>query len=474
MGMNITQPIEMDTRDSGEVSLVDLVRDKTGSNVYRCYQCVKCTSGCPLSDQFDMTPNQIMRAVQLGEDSVLESKAIWLCASCYTCATRCPQGIDVTGVMDTLRIESKRRKITPGIPEIAKFNELFMANIKRFGRVYELGLMATHNIVLKKPFRDFKMGLRMLMRGKLGLIPEFSRKKKDTTKADYGDKAIAYFPGCSMSCSAAEYGRSVESVTEALGVELVEPEGWGCCGAGAAHATDHELALTLPMKAVTTVEKMGFDTLTSACSACFSRLKCSEQATRQNEDTARMVGQTLGYEYQGSVDVHHLVDILIDKCGLNEISARVTNPLKGLKVACYYGCLITRPAKVTGAEDAEYPMKIDHLLCSLGAETVEWQSKTDCCGGSLGVTQTDVAAGLMQKIMTNAQTAGAEAIVTMCPICHLNLDSRQEEMGLKEDVPILQATQLMALAFGQGVDGAALKHNLVDARPYLKQKGVLS
>ncbi len=474
MDMRAIQPVETEVPDCGETMLADLVRETTGSNVHSCYQCLKCTSGCPLADQFDMTPNQIMRAVQLGDETVLESKAIWLCASCYTCATRCPQAIDVTGVMDTLRIEAKRRNVKPGIPEIARFNELFMANIKRFGRVYEVGLMAAFNLFLRKPLRDFRLGLRMLQRGKLGLLPEFPNKKTGTVKADHGENAIAYYPGCSMSCSAAEYGRSVESVASAMGVELVEPDGWGCCGAGAAHATDHQLALTLPMKTVATVEKMGFDTLTSPCSACFSRLKYSEQAVRRDEDTARMVGQALDYDYQGSVEVRHLIDILLDRCGLDKISARVKNPLKGLKVACYYGCLITRPPGVTGADDAEYPMKIDHLMRGLGAETVEWQSKTDCCGGSLGISMTEVAAGLMRKIVTNARAAGAEAIVTMCPICHLNLDSRQEEIGLEEDVPILQATQLMALAFGQGADGAALRHNLVDAQPYLKQKGVLS
>ncbi len=474
MGIRAIQRNEMDVQNCNEMTLSDLVRDVTGSNVYRCYQCVKCTSGCPLSDQFDLTPNQIMRAIQLGDDTVLESKAIWLCATCYTCATRCPQAIDVTGVMDTLRIEAKRRNVKPGIPEIARFNELFMANIKRFGRVYEVGLMVAYNVVLRKPLRDFRLGLRMLARGKLGLLPEFLNKKSGTARADHGEKAIAYFPGCSMSCSAAEYGRSVESVARAMDVELVEPDGWGCCGSGAAHASDHELAVTLPMKTVAAVEKMGFDMLTSPCSACFSRLKHSEQVVRQNEDTARMVGQALGYDYQGSVEVRHLIDILLDQCGLDEIRARVSNPLAGLKVACYYGCLITRPPGVTGADDVEYPMKIDYLLRCLGAETVEWQSKTDCCGGSLGISKTEVATGLMRKIVTNARAAGAEAIVTMCPICHLNLDSRQPEMGLEEDVPILQATQLMALAFGQGAEGAALRYNLVDTRPYLKRKGVLS
>ncbi len=461
----------MQAPERGSTPLAELVGKEVGANLFRCYSCVKCSSGCPMADQFDLAPHQVMRAIQFDDDRVLGSQAIWLCASCHTCATRCPQGIDVTGVMDALRIESRRRGVTPGVPEIAKFNDLFMRSVKRFGRVYEAGLMAAFNAALRKPFRDLALGLRMFRRGKLKLLPEFARSRR--AKTEPGPDAIGYFPGCSLSCSAAEYGRSVESVAEALDLELVEPQGWRCCGSSPAHATDKEQALTLPMQAVATTEQMGLDTLTSPCSACFSRLKTAEHEVRHDDGAAETSKAATGHAYQGGVEVRHLLDIFVERRGLDGIAGRVEQPLKGLKVACYYGCLITRPPKLTGADDAEYPLKMDRLVRALGAEAVDWSSKTDCCGGSLGVTQPMRAAKQMRRVVDNARACGAEAIVTMCPICHLNLDSRQREMCLDQDVPIFQATQLMALAFGLSPDHAALNHNLTDPKPYLRDKRIL-
>ena len=465
---------DISDRNTGNSSLAGLIRANAGANVYRCYQCVKCTSGCPLADQFDLTPNQVMRCVQFGDARVLESKAIWLCASCHTCATRCPQEIDVTGVMDALRIESKRRGVPPGIPEISKFNDLFMLSVKVFGRVYEVGLMAAFNMALRKPFRDAKLGKRMFKRGKLKLMPHFARGGGGGPVSEPGSRAVGYFPGCSLGCSAAEYGNSVKSVAEAMDLELVEPKGWVCCGSSPAHATDPQQAKVLPMRTIAAVEKMGLDTVTSPCSACYSRLKTAEQAVRQDGKVEKQVGAAIGYDYKGTVEVRHLLEVIVDRTGIDEVKGRVVKPLSGLKVACYYGCLITRPPKVTGADNAEYPVKMDRLLKALGAQTVEWSGKTDCCGGSLGITKPETAARLMRRVMENARGCGAEAIVTMCPICHLNLDSRQAEMGFEQEMPIFQATQLMALAFGLGPKKAALRHNLVDPQPYLRGKGVLS
>ena len=193
-----------------------------------------------------------------------------------------------------------------------------------------------------------------------------------------------------------------------------------------------------------------------------------------NATTEKNVSEALGYDYQGSVKVRHLIDVIVDRAGLPEVAKRVTKPLTGLKVACYYGCLITRPSGISGAENPEYPLKMDRLLKTLGAETIDWSHKTDCCGGSLAINKTEVAITLMKRIMDDARACGAEAIVTMCPICHLNLDSRQGEMGYENEIPIFQATQLMALAFGQSEDQAALGHNLTDPKPYLREKGLLS
>jgi heterodisulfide reductase subunit B len=460
---------------SGPLPLVEVVREATGDNVFECYQCVKCTSGCPLADEFDLTPHQIMRSVQFNDIAVLKSRSIWLCASCYTCTTRCPQKIDVTGVIDALRIEARRRGVKPAVPEIARFNELFMRSIKIFGRAYELGLMASFNMALGRPFRDLKLGIRMFAKGKLSLLPHFGKARAKVTKLLYNPKAIGYYPGCSLSSSAIEYGKSVKNIAAALDIELIEPRDWTCCGSSAAHATDPKAANVLPMSTVATIEQMGLDTVTSPCSACYSRLKHAEQSVTNKDKVRREVRDELGYEYKGSVQVQHLMDIIVDRVGLDQVRKRVTNPLKGLKLACYYGCLITRPSRVTGADNPEYPQKMDRLVKTLGAETVDWSRKTECCGGSLAINKTEVTVKMMRRIMDDAKTCGAEAIVTMCPICHLNLDSRQSGMGYNkaEEIPIFQATQLMALAFGQGADKAALRNNLTDPKPYLQQKGVL-
>jgi heterodisulfide reductase subunit B len=456
--------------------LAEVVREATGDNAFNCYQCIKCTNGCPLADQFDLTPNQVMRSVQLNDTAVLESKAIWLCASCHTCATRCPQQIDVTGVMNALRIESRKRGVKPAVPEIAKFNELFMRSVKIFGRAYELGLMASFNMALRQPFRDLKLGKRMFARGKLSIWPHFGKARADAKKLPHNPKAIGYYPGCSLSSTSIEYGKSVKNIASAMDIELIEPENWSCCGASAAHATDPKAANVLPMSSVARIEQMGLDTVTSPCSACFSRLKHAEHSVTSNEAVSREVSDALGYEYKGSVRVQHLLDVIVDRAGLDEVKKRVTHPLKGLKVACYYGCLITRPTGVTGADNPEYPQKMDRLVRTLGAETVDWSRKTECCGGSLGINQTEVAVKMMKRIMDDAKACGAEAIVTMCPICHLNLDARQAAMGYNEaeEIPIFQATQLMSLAFGQDEDKAAIKNNLTDPKPYLQEKGVLN
>jgi heterodisulfide reductase subunit B len=186
------------------------------------------------------------------------------------------------------------------------------------------------------------------------------------------------------------------------------------------------------------------------------------------------ISQALNYDYKGSVEIRHLLDVIVDRVGLEEVGKRVTNPLQGLRLACYYGCLITRPAAVTGAENPEFPVKMDRLVKALGGQTVEWSRKTDCCGGSLAISKTEAAVGLIRNILEDARACGAEAIVTMCPICHLNLDSRQGGTGEAPELPVFQATQLMALAFGQSGKEAALGNNLVDPRPYLKEKGVLA
>ena len=199
----------------------------------------------------------------------------------------------------------------------------------------------------------------------------------------------------------------------------------------------------------------------------------AEHEGMQDQQAMEQVEAITDYQYQGKVKVQHFVDTILDHATPEQISAKVKRPLQGLRVACYYGCLITRPAQVTGVDNSEFPMQMDYLLRSLGAETVNWSYKTDCCGGSLSVTQTDLSLGMSEAILKDAKACGAEAVVTMCPMCHMNLDARQPDMATKFDMPIFHSTQLATLAFGLGVKQSYFGKNIVDPLPLLQSKGLV-
>ncbi|MDE3091395.1 MAG: 4Fe-4S dicluster domain-containing protein, partial [Chloroflexota bacterium] len=168
------------------------IAHELNENAYLCYQCVKCTSGCPLADEFDLAPNQVMRALQLGEDErVLNSKTIWLCASCQTCVTRCPQGIDLPRINDQLAMEAKKRGIKPKVQEIATFRQAFLRNARWIGRAYELGLILEMNLRTRQPFKDVPMGLRMLLKRKVNPLPSFARAPKRAKPVAQKEKQIA-------------------------------------------------------------------------------------------------------------------------------------------------------------------------------------------------------------------------------------------------------------------------------------------
>jgi heterodisulfide reductase subunit B len=193
----------------------------------------------------------------------------------------------------------------------------------------------------------------------------------------------------------------------------------------------------------------------------------------RDPEIAEKVADRIGYEYQGTVKTMHSVDALLQRVGLDRIRDQVKRPLEGMKVASYYGCATTRPAKLTGAEHVEYPMCMDDIVRALGGKPVDWSYKTDCCGGSLGITQTDVALELSAKILENAKACGAELMITACPLCQVNVESRQMQMDLGFDLPVLYITQLMALAFGMGGKTAELSKQIIDARPVLREYGLL-
>jgi len=276
---------------------------------------------------------------------------------------------------------------------------------------------------------------------------------------------IAYFPGCSVHAMASEYDRSTRLVCNSLEVHLEEVTDWNCCGASAAHSVDHVLALELNGRNLAAARRMGFDKITTPCAGCFNRLK------------------TAGFELKSSglvkgdiPDVMHLLQFLTEQIGLDKIAASVTRSARSLKLAAYYGCLITRPRKIAGFDDPEQPGSMDRILRAIGAETVKWSHKTECCGGAFAASETSIVIDLAGQVLEAARQAGAQAIVVACPMCQENLDTRQKSIekdrGIIYGLPIIYFTQLIALAFGHPVREAGLRRLLVSPLPLLKKSGL--
>ena len=463
----------METKISTD--LADRIRRETGENVYLCYQCVKCTSGCPLTEHFDLAPNQVMRAAQLGmEELIFQSRTPWLCASCQTCTTRCPQGIDIARVMDFIVSEAMAEGIEPKVPEIALFNKVFLRDVNILGRSYELGLIAEMGLRTRQPFKDLDLGLEMFKHRKINLLPEWVRRRRHKPTHEPVSRSsneIGYYPGCSLHGLAKEFDHSARAVLKTLDLQPVAPQGWICCGSSPAHRVDHRQSIQMPLESLVLYEQEGLNEVTLPCAMCFNRFRAAARELRLDPELKQDLDQELGFEYQDSVAISSLLDFVVDRVGLESISDKVQKPLKGLKVVCYYGCLLTRPPEVTGSVEPEYPMTMDRLMKTLGATVIDWDRKVACCGASLSLTKTELVFEMSGNILENAQARGADAVVVACPMCHINLDGRQTQMDIQH-IPVLYFTQLMALAFGMP-DDAALKYNMIDPRPLLKERGLL-
>jgi heterodisulfide reductase subunit B len=464
----------METQISTE--LAERIRKETGQNVYLCYHCVKCTSGCPLVDHFDLAPNQVMRAAQLGmEQLISDSLTPWLCASCQTCTTRCPQGIDVARVMDFLVGEAMEKGVESKVPEVALFNKVFLRDVDILGRSYELGLIVEMNLRTGKPLKDLDLGLGMIRHGKINLLPSYVRRRKPKSTAEptsRSDKEVGYYPGCSLHSLSKEFDHSAQAVLQELDVELVEPKGWICCGSSPAHRVDHHKSIQMPLENLALFEQEGVKEVTLPCAMCFNRFRAAAREVRLDPELKDDLSQELGHEYQDELEISSLLDYIVNRIGLETIAEKVQKPLQDLTVACYYGCLLTRPPEVTGSTEPEYPMTMDHLMSTLGATVVDWDRKVACCGASLSMTRTDLVFELSKEILENARARGADVLVVACPMCHINLDSRQTQMTDIEPMPVLYFTQLLALAFGMP-DAASLKYNMIDPRPILTDREII-
>ena len=405
-----------------------------------------------------------MRAIQFDDAEVLKARTPWICAACQMCTTHCPQELDIAGVMDVMRIEARRRGIKSAVPDVGML-----------GRLYEAGLMVAMNVLTLRPFKDvLDLGVPMIMKGKIGLIPKFVRPPRQVRRVEASENVIAYYPGCSLESTATEYDHTFHAVCEALDLELVELPGWVCCGSSPAHTTDPLLAAYYAIVNLSIVERMGLDQMVAPCLGCYQRFRASAHEMARSPELSAKVAEKIGYEYQGTVETLHAVDVLLERAGIDAIHDRVRKPLEGLKVASYYGCATTRPPMYTGSEEPENPTCMEEIVRVLGAEPVDWSFKTECCGGSLGLSQTSLALELSAHVIEDARACGADVIINACPLCQVNVESRQVQMNLGFEMPVLYITQLMALAFGLGENKAELRKNMIDPRPVLKERGILA
>ena len=284
-----------------------------------------------------------------------------------------------------------------------------------------------------------------------------------------------FYPGCSLESTARDYYLSTHAVARALGLDLPELPDWTCCGSTPAHQESEALALALPAKNLLAARG---NTVAVCCAACYGRLKAANHALAHDPQARARVAEVLGADYDGSTPVKHFLEILVREVGLPRLKARATNPLKGLRVAAYYGCLLVRPPEVTQFDDPENPRLLDDLLAAVGAEPVEWPHKTECCGASYSITDAAIVQQLSREVLAMARAAGADCIATACGMCQLNLDLRQEDIekkyGERYQLPVFYFTQLLGLAFGLGPRELGLRSLVVDPARLLAEKGILA
>jgi heterodisulfide reductase subunit B len=278
-----------------------------------------------------------------------------------------------------------------------------------------------------------------------------------------------YFPGCSLKGTGRAYEESLLPVMRHLGVELNELDDWNCCGATAYMAVDEAKACALAARNLALAEQEGYQQILAPCSACYLVLNKTQHYLAEHASVKQMVDKALGsvgLKTSGQVPVRHPLDILLNDVGCEAVKQKVTRPLKGLKVAPYYGCQIVRPYSTF--DNQHNPTSMDRLLEALGATVVDWPLKTKCCGGSLTGTLPEAGLRLAYVLIKEARVRGADLIATICPLCQFNLDAYQDKIAEKWEtvvMPTVYFSQLMGLAFGFSPQELGLQRGFVPMKP---------
>lgn len=287
--------------------------------------------------------------------------------------------------------------------------------------------------------------------------------------------SYSYYPGCSLHASASEYDLSTRELFSVLEIGLKEIPDWICCGATPAHNVDELLSLSLSAKNLELAEQVPGD-MAVACASCFSRLKFAQHILGENETKRKLVEKAIDAPVHLERNVKHLLEILVRDYGLDHLAKEVKKPLSGLTVACYYGCLLTRPTDVPNLDCTEAPTIMEKVMEAVGAKTVAWTHRLECCGANFTLSRPPVVQQLSSAVLESAKAAGADCIVVACPLCHGNLDIRQKEIeGLYETsfgLPIFYLTQLIGIAVGVPQGRLGLDALIVSPQKLLKEKNL--
>jgi succinate dehydrogenase / fumarate reductase cytochrome b subunit len=293
-------------------------------------------------------------------------------------------------------------------------------------------------------------------------------------------RRVAYYKGCLASLSAKELDSSTQALAPKVGLELVELETVTCCGAGDIHEAEPDYYLHLNSRILAYAEAAGCDTLLTVCNVCTLNLRQANWALKNDDALRERVSQNLERvgvpPYSGNVEVRHLLWEIAEGEGYEVLKQSAHKGLKGLKVAPFYGCQILRPSKLLGFEDPDEPESLERIIEACGGEAIDYPAKIKCCGFPIIQAREDVALAELIQPIEQAMEAGADAIVTPCPLCHLSLDAWQsklrEQTGRDFHMPVLHLSQLIGVA--AGIDDAELKfrRHLVSLEPVVDRLNV--
>ena len=263
-------------------------------------------------------------------------------------------------------------------------------------------------------------------------------------------RQFGYYPGCALHGSSSEYGLSVSAVFKELGVELKEIYDWNCCGASSAHMLNAKLPVALNARNLALAAEQGMAEVVAPCPLCSEGMLAAIKKIAGSKKARAMIEQIIGRKVSGYIKVLNIVQAIENIRDLWE--PRVKGKKSPLKAACYYGCLLVRPRDIVEFDDAEDPKSIEKLVADFGFEPIQWEFRTECCGGGFTVSNAEDVATLVGRIYEDAMLHGADCIVAVCPMCVANLEMRAGEaskkFGRKFELPIVYLTDLLGMAIG--------------------------